>query len=127
VKDLTVIKNLLSDAPQPLIFLYTLLFDGGFEKINGVLINKNKFMEAAQFLTEKSDWFDKSPGGEKLYFESEVIRMMNDYANEALRIQSISGRSELLLAFANELNETAGFPLNSEGFEEFVSEFLSKQ
>ena len=47
-------------------------------------------MKAEKFLTEKSDWFDKSPGGEKLYFESEVIRMMNDYANEALRIQDVS-------------------------------------
>jgi hypothetical protein len=48
-------------------------------------------MRAEQFLTENSDWFDKSPGGEKLYFESEVIRMMNDYANEALRIHDVSG------------------------------------
>lgn len=47
-------------------------------------------MKAEQFLTENSDWFDKSPGGEKLYFESEVIRMMNDYANEALRIQLVN-------------------------------------
>ena len=55
-------------------------------------------MKAEQFLTEKSDWFDKSPGGEKLYFESEVIRMMNDYANEALRIHDVVGRSEQLKA-----------------------------
>lgn len=46
---------------------------------------------------------------------------------EALRKPAVSGRSELLIAFANELNEAAGFPLNSEGFEEFVNEFLSKQ
>lgn len=54
-------------------------------------------MKAEQFLTENSDWFDKSPGGEKLYFESEVIRMMNDYANEALRIHDVVGRSEQLV------------------------------
>jgi hypothetical protein len=53
-------------------------------------------MKAEEFLKEKSDWFDKSPGGEKLYFESEVIRMMNEYANEALRIHAVSGRSEQL-------------------------------
>lgn len=47
-------------------------------------------MKAKEFLTENSDWFDKSPGGEKLYFESEVIRMMNEYANEALRIHDVS-------------------------------------
>jgi hypothetical protein len=46
-------------------------------------------MKAEEFLKEKSDWFDKSPGGEKLYFESEVIRMMNEYANEALRIHAV--------------------------------------
>lgn len=48
-------------------------------------------MKAKEFLTENSDWFDKSPGGEKLYFESEVVRMMNDYANETLRIHAVSG------------------------------------
>ena len=47
-------------------------------------------MKAEDFLKDKSDWFDKSPGGEKLYFESEVIRMMNEYANEALRIHAVS-------------------------------------
>lgn len=54
-------------------------------------------MKAEEFLKEKSDWFDKSPGGEKLYFESEVIKMMNEYANEALRIHAVSGRSEQLV------------------------------
>jgi hypothetical protein len=49
-------------------------------------------MKAEEFLKEKSDWFDKSPGGEKLYFESEVIRMMNEYAKEALRIHAASGQ-----------------------------------
>lgn len=53
-------------------------------------------MKSKEFLTENSDWFDKSPGGEKLYFESEVIRMMNEYANEALRIHDVVGRSEQL-------------------------------
>lgn len=48
-------------------------------------------------------------------------------AQTKLRQPDVSGRSELLIAFANELNEEAGFPLNSEGFEEFVNEFLSKQ
>ena len=43
--------------------------------------------KAEQFLTENSDWFDKSPGGEKLYFESEVIRMMNDFADKQLSEQ----------------------------------------
>ena len=62
-------------------------------------------MKAEQFLTEKSDWFDKSPGGEKLYFESEVIRMMNDYANEALRIHDVVGRSEQLLAYTEWLEK----------------------
>ena len=62
----------------------------------GALITKNKNMEAEKFLNENCDWFDKSPGGEKLYFESEVIRMMNDFANEALRIHDVVGRSEQL-------------------------------
>ena len=53
-------------------------------------------MEAEKFLNENCDWFDKSPGGEKLYFESEVIRMMNEFANEALRIHDVVGRSEQL-------------------------------
>lgn len=34
---------------------------------------------------------------------------------------------KLLLNFANALNEEAGFPLNSEGFEEYITEFLNKQ
>ena len=37
-------------------------------------------MTAEKYLEENSDWFDKSPGGEKLYFESEVIRMMVNFA-----------------------------------------------
>lgn len=39
-----------------------------------------KDLDAYEYLKENSDLFDKSPGGEKLYFESEVIRMMNDFA-----------------------------------------------
>jgi hypothetical protein len=35
---------------------------------------------AEQYLKENSDWFDKSPAGEKLYFESEVIKMMKEYS-----------------------------------------------
>jgi len=54
-------------------------------------------MKAEDFLKDKSDWFDKSPGGEKLYFESEVIRMMNEYANEALRTHDVMVRSEQLV------------------------------
>jgi hypothetical protein len=38
-------------------------------------------MKAAEYLKENSDWFDKSPGGEKLYFESEVIKMMEKYSS----------------------------------------------
>lgn len=49
-------------------------------------------MKAKDFLTENSDWFDKSPGREKLYFESEVIRMVNEYTNEALRKHDVIGR-----------------------------------
>lgn len=33
-------------------------------------------------------------------------------------------QSELLLAFANSLNEECGFPLNSEGFGEYIEYFL---
>lgn len=62
-------------------------------------------MKAKEFLTENSDWFDKSPGGEKLYFESEVIRMINEYANEALRIHDAVGRSEQLLALTQYMCE----------------------
>jgi hypothetical protein len=51
-------------------------------------------MKAEEFLKEKSDWFDKSPAGEKLYFESEVIRMMNEYAIEALRVADVIEQSE---------------------------------
>ena len=39
-------------------------------------------MTAAEYLKENSDWFDKSPGGEKLYFESEVIKMMEKYSSQ---------------------------------------------
>jgi hypothetical protein len=39
-------------------------------------------MTAAEYLKENSDWFDKSPGGEKLYFESEVIKMMKNYSSQ---------------------------------------------
>lgn len=39
-------------------------------------------MTAVEYLKENSDWFDKSPGGEKLYFESEVIRMMENYSSQ---------------------------------------------
>ena len=52
---------------------------------------------------------------------------VKDLSDELYILFAVSGRSELLLAFANELNEEAGFPLNSEGFEEFVNAFLSKQ
>lgn len=36
-------------------------------------------------------------------------------------------QKKLLLDFANALNEECGFPLNSEGFEEYITEFLNKQ
>jgi hypothetical protein len=39
-------------------------------------------MTATEYLKENSDWFDKSPGGEKLYFESEVIKMMKNYSSQ---------------------------------------------
>lgn len=39
-------------------------------------------MTAEEYLTGNSDWFDKSPGGEKLYFESEVIKMMENYSSQ---------------------------------------------
>ena len=39
-------------------------------------------MTAAEYLKENSDWFDKSPEGEKLYFESEVIKMMENYSSQ---------------------------------------------
>jgi hypothetical protein len=35
---------------------------------------------ALEYLKDNSDWFDKSPGGENLYFESEVIKMMENYS-----------------------------------------------
>ena len=71
-------------------------------------------MKAEYFLKEKSDWFDKSPGGEKLYFESEVIRMMNEYANEALRIHAVIGRSEQLVAFLKWVGDGYDFENNAE-------------
>jgi hypothetical protein len=39
-------------------------------------------MTAVEYLKENSDWFDKSPAGEKLYFESEVIKMMKNYSSQ---------------------------------------------
>lgn len=64
-------------------------------------------MKAKEFLTENSDWFDKSPGGEKLYFESEVIRMMNEYADEALRTHDvIKGQSERCVGCKESTGET---------------------
>lgn len=65
-----------------------------FEYGNEILKKYN--YESKRFLTGNSDWFDKSPGGEKLYFESEVIRIMNEYANEALRKHDVVGRIEQL-------------------------------
>ena len=79
-------------------------------------------MKAEEFLKEKSDWFDKSPGGEKLYFESEVIRMMNEYANEALRIHAVSGRSEQLVAFIKWVGDGYDFEKNAE---EIVNDYIS--
>ena len=46
-------------------------------------------MTAAEYLKENSDWFDKSPGGEKLYFESEVIRMMENYSSQIISDEEI--------------------------------------
>ena len=40
-------------------------------------------MEAKEYLEQNSDWFDKSPGGEELYFKSEVIKMMQNYFSES--------------------------------------------
>jgi hypothetical protein len=39
-------------------------------------------MTAEEYLKENSDWFYKSPGGENLYFESEVIKMMKNYSSQ---------------------------------------------
>jgi hypothetical protein len=39
-------------------------------------------MTAAEYLKKNSDWFYKSPGGENLYFESEVIKMMEKYSSQ---------------------------------------------
>lgn len=43
-------------------------------------------MTASEYLKKNSDWFDKSPGGEKLYFESEVIKMMINYSSQTERM-----------------------------------------
>lgn len=80
-------------------------------------------MKAKEFLTENSDWFDKSPGGEKLYFESEVIRMMNDYANETLRIHAVIGRSEQLVAFLKWVGDGYDFENNAE---KIVKEYIDE-
>ena len=80
-------------------------------------------MKAEDFLKEKSDWFDKSPGGEKLYFESEVIRMMNEYANEALRIHAVSGQSEQLVAFLKWVGDGYDFENNAE---KIVKEYIDE-
>jgi hypothetical protein len=37
-------------------------------------------MTAEEYLKENSDWFDKSIGGKKSYFELEVIKLMENYA-----------------------------------------------
>jgi hypothetical protein len=80
-------------------------------------------MKAEEFLKEKSDWFDKSPGGEKLYFESEVIRMMNEYANEALSIHAVNGRSEQLVAFLKWVGDGYDFENNAE---KIVNDYISE-
>jgi len=54
-------------------------------------------------------------------------QLFDEWVNQKLPNEDIGGRSELLLAFANALNEECGFPLNSEGFEDFITDFLSKQ
>lgn len=80
-------------------------------------------MKAEDFLKEKSDWFDKSPGGEKLYFESEVIRMMNEYSYEALRIHDVVGRSEQLVAFLKWVGDGYDFENNAE---KIVKEYMDE-
>ena len=45
-------------------------------------MEKTSVEKAKEYLQENSDWFDKSPGGEKLYFESEVIKMMINYSEK---------------------------------------------
>ena len=53
-------------------------------------------MAAAEYLKENSDWFDKSPGGEKLYFESEVIKMMEKYSSQT---ETLYTEEEIIKAF----------------------------
>lgn len=38
-------------------------------------------MNAKDYLIENADYFDKSPGGHNLYYECDVIRMMNDFSS----------------------------------------------
>ena len=59
-----------------------------------------------------------------------LVNFLVEFAENQVKnciIPDVMQRSELLLAFANALNEECGFPLNSEGFEEYIKEFLSKQ
>jgi hypothetical protein len=62
----------------------------------------------------------------KLYSKTIVgiADLMTEYSEHLINEQK---ESLLLLDFANHLNEASGFALNSEGFEEYIKEFLNKQ
>jgi hypothetical protein len=49
--------------------------------------------------------------------QARIMKAMDDWSEDQ--------RSELLFAFANALNKECGFPLNSEGFKDYINEFLS--
>jgi hypothetical protein len=73
---------------------------------------------------------DEMPFNLSENIRSYVKEAMEIYAQQEVKkcnVPDVMQQGELLLAFANALNEECGFPLNSEGFEEYIAEFLSKQ
>lgn len=77
-------------------------------------------MTAEKYLEENSDWFDKSPGGEKLYFESEVIKMMENYSSQTERMYS---EEQLKLAYMQGYNRgVLGTGPDMESYIEFIKQ-----
>ena len=61
-----------------------------------------------------------SAGPVSINIEAYFEHLLMDYI-----YQEKVNNKEQLLNFANHLNECAGFPLNSEGFEEVIEEFIN--
>lgn len=72
--------------------------------------------------TKEEFWLDYY----NLLTEYEIMHNQKTVIKDAF-ICGYDSCKNLLLDFANALNEEAGFPLNGDGFEEYIEDFLNKQ